>query len=61
MAPIVRIILRYGAGLIFGMEAGDMLAGDPDIVELATVSIAAVAGVGTELWYWAANRYGWVK
>jgi hypothetical protein len=53
--PIARIILRYGVGLVIGMEAGEMLAGDPDIVGV----VALAVGVATEAAYAYAKRKGW--
>lgn len=55
LAPIVRIILRYGVGVVFGMEVGSLLAGDPDVVLL----VAAGIGAGTELVYSYAKKRGW--
>lgn len=52
--PVVRILLRYGAGIVFGMEVGDMLAGDPDVV----MAGAALIGVLTEWWYSRARKTG---
>lgn len=54
IAPIARILLRYGVGLVFGMETGNILAGDPDLVLL----VAAGVGVATELAYAYAKRKG---
>lgn len=54
-APIVRIVLRYGAGLIFGMEVGQVLAGDPDLV---AVLVPLVTLAVTEISYWRAKRSG---
>ena len=54
-APITRIILRYGVGLVFGMEIGSLLAGDPDVVLL----VAAGVGVATETVYTYAKKKGW--
>ncbi|MCK9513574.1 MAG: hypothetical protein M0R28_20430 [Pigmentiphaga sp.] len=55
LAPVVRIALRYGVGLIAGMHVGDMLAGDPDIVLI----VAAGVGAATEAVYALAKRRGW--
>ena len=52
---IARIILRYGVGLVIGMEAGEALAGDPDIV----MAIAVGIGAATEAAYAYAKRKGW--
>jgi hypothetical protein len=52
--PIIRILLRYGAGIVFGMEVGDALAGDPDVILVVTSAIAFL----TELWWTYARRKG---
>jgi len=54
-APLARIILRYGVGLILGMEAGDILAGDPDMV----LYVAMGVGAAVEVAYGMAKRRGW--
>lgn len=43
LTPFVRIILRYGAGVVFGMEVGDILAGDPDVVLAVAMALSLVA------------------
>ena len=48
--PIIRIALRYGVGVFVGMEAGDMVAGDADIVEVVTLAVTALVGIVTEWW-----------
>lgn len=55
IAPITRIILRYGVGTIFGMEVADLLAGDPDVILL----VATVIGIATEVAYAYAKKRGW--
>ncbi|HEY7822117.1 MAG TPA: hypothetical protein VIG24_04765 [Acidimicrobiia bacterium] len=55
IAPIIRIVLRYGVGLVFGMEVGSLLAGDPDVVLL----VATGVGVATEAVYAYAKKKGW--
>ena len=55
IAPVIRIVLRYGVGAVVGMEIGGMLAGDPDIVML----LAAGVGAATETAYAFAKRRGW--
>lgn len=57
MAPLVRIVIRYGVGALVGMEMGDILAGDPDVIEVTLLGI----GLATEGWYWLARKYGWSK
>ena len=54
-APIARIVIRYGVGLVFGLEVGNLLAGDPDTVLIA----AAVIGVVPEWAYAYAKKQGW--
>ena len=54
-APFARILLRYGVGLILGMEAGDFLAGDPDIVIYAAMGV----GAAVEVAYGFAKKKGW--
>lgn len=55
IVPIIRIVLRYGVGLVFGMEVGSLLAGDPDVVLL----VATGVGVATEAVYAYAKKKGW--
>jgi hypothetical protein len=55
IAPIARIILRYGVGAVFGMEVGSLLAGNPDVVLLVATGI----GVATEVVYAYAKKKGW--
>jgi hypothetical protein len=55
IAPIIRIVLRYGVGAVLGLHVGDMLAGDPDIVMM----IAAGVGAATEAGYALAKKKGW--
>lgn len=54
-APIARILLRYGVGVVFGMEMGRLLAGDPDMV----LVVAGFVGVAVETAYTYAKRKGW--
>ena len=55
IAPIIRIVLRYGVGTVFGMEVGSLLAGDPDVILL----VATGVGVATEVVYAYAKKKGW--
>ena len=43
LTPFVRLLLRYGAGVILGLEAGDILAGDPDVVLAAAMAMSIIA------------------
>jgi hypothetical protein len=54
-APIARILIRYGAGLLIGLDSASILAGDPDIVSL----VAAGLAFATETLYVLAKRRGW--
>lgn len=54
-APITRIIVRYVVGVIVGMDAGEALAGDPDVITVA----ALVLGAAVEGAYALAKRKGW--
>ena len=54
-APLARIALRYIIGGILGLEAGDLLAGDPDVVFYVALGIGAVV----EVIYAYAKRKGW--
>ena len=55
LMPYVRIGLRYGVGAVLGMEAGDILAGDPDVVAAVALAVAALIEAG----YIAAKRLGY--
>jgi len=55
IAPVIRIVLRYGVGAVFGMEVGSLLAGDPDVILLAATGV----GAATELAYAFAKKKGW--
>ena len=52
---IARIIIRYGVGLAIGMNAGEVLAGNPDVV----LVVATLVGIATEAVYTVAKRKGW--
>ena len=54
-APLARIGLRYIIGGVVGMEAGDLLAGDPDVVFYVALGLGAVV----EVLYTYAKRKGW--
>jgi hypothetical protein len=54
-APIARILIRYGVGLIIGADAADLLAGDPDVVTVLAVAL----GGAVEVAYNLAKRKGW--
>lgn len=54
-APLARIVLRYIVGAVAGMEAGSLLAGDPDVVLYVALGI----GLAVEVAYTFAKRRGW--
>lgn len=57
-APITRILLRYGVGLVAGWQVGDILAGDTDVVDLASTGLSVAAAAATEWWYRRARQSG---
>jgi hypothetical protein len=60
-AVIVRIILRYASGFLIAKGlVGVDFAQDPDVAMLAEAILGGAIMVGTEVWYWAAKKYGWV-
>ncbi|MDW9814920.1 hypothetical protein GOB25_07530 [Sinorhizobium meliloti] len=65
-AVLIRITLRYGAGLLVakGLLAPEMgvdLSTDPDVTMALQVAAGVVAGVVSEAWYFLARRLGWAK
>lgn len=56
-APLARIVLRYGVGLVFAGsgEIGQHLSTDPDIVSAVALGI----GFLVETTYALAKRKGW--
>lgn len=56
--PVIRILLRYGGGALFGLSTGDMLANDPDVVNLLTLGASALMGAVSEWWYARARKSG---
>ncbi len=56
---IGRIILRYGAGTVFGATLGSTLAADPDLaMVVGTAASVLVAGI-VEGFYALAKKKGW--
>ena len=54
-APITRIVIRYIVGAVIGLDAGNTLAGDPDLVTVVALGLgAAVEGA-----YAVAKKKGW--
>jgi hypothetical protein len=62
----IRILLRYAAGALvakglLSAEDGATFISDPDITQLLEAGAGLAIGAATELWYWAARKYGWAK
>lgn len=65
LAPITRIVLRYGAGIlvtkgILDAESTSLFA-DPELVDLVQIGVGVAVAAGTEVWYWIATKFGWKK
>ena len=58
IGPIIRIALRYGVGALAGWHVGDMLAGDPDIVDTIAAGVSLAGAAATEWWYRRAKQTG---
>ena len=65
-AVISRILLRVLAGVLIGWglsDITDILTADPSVEQIVAVGLDAAAGAAvwaaTEIWYWAAKRFGW--
>jgi hypothetical protein len=56
-APIARIFLRYGIGALAGLQVGDALAADKDVVDVFAAALAVAAAVVTERWYAYAKKH----
>ncbi len=56
---IGRIILRYGAGSIFGAAVGVSLSADSDLALVVGTAVAGVVGGATEVAYAIAKKKGW--
>lgn len=54
-APIARIVIRYGVGLVLGAHAADIATGNPDLVTV----VAGAIGAANEAIYTIAKRKGW--
>jgi hypothetical protein len=57
-SPLIRIALRYGAGAILGAQTGAALAGDPDLVSVGVMVVAAIVSAANEYWYRHARKTG---
>jgi len=63
-AAIARILLRYLAmalvmwGWLRPADAAVVQA-DSDLRMIVEIGLGLAIAIGTELWYWAAKRFGW--
>lgn len=55
LAPVARILLRYGVGFFAGQAVGDMLSADSDVVLIVALGL----GVVVEAAYAEAKKRGW--
>ncbi len=56
-APLAPIIIRYIVGVVIGLDAANVLAGDPDLVSVLALVVSAVV----ETLYTLAVKRGWAK
>lgn len=61
---VARIFLRYFAMALvmwgwLGPADAKVLSNDPDLAMAVEVSVGILIMGGTELWYWAAKKFGW--
>lgn len=64
MGVSIRILLRYGAGILvtrglLGESDGNMLASDPEIAAMIETGVGITIGAISEGWYWLAKRFRW--
>lgn len=65
-AVIIRIALRYGAGLLIAKgflspDIGSGLSDDPDVLMAIEMGVGVAMGIASEAWYFFARRWGWAK
>ncbi|CAN7503869.1 hypothetical protein LJR234_003661 [Mesorhizobium amorphae] len=66
IAVIIRIALRYGAGILVArglLGAGDaaVLSGDPEIQMALETGVGLALSAATEAWYVLARKFHWSK
>lgn len=66
MAAIIRILLRYGAGILVARglllpDDASAIYSDPEIVIGIETAIGAGMAALSEAWYWLARKFGWAK
>ncbi len=64
MAPIIRILMRYGIGALvtygyLSADDGGSISADPDIQFVAEMLLGAAAAALNEAWYAVAKKWGW--
>jgi hypothetical protein len=64
MGVLIRIGLRYGAGILvakglISAEFGDMVSWDDDISSMIEIGLGGVSALAAEGWYLIAKRFGW--
>jgi hypothetical protein len=64
MSPLVRILLRYGSGLLIAKglldaETGNMLVDDPDVARSLELALGTAMAAASEVWFFLAKRFGW--
>ncbi|RWE26654.1 MAG: hypothetical protein EOS41_05860 [Mesorhizobium sp.] len=63
-AVIIRIALRYGAGVLvarglLGSDDASAFSNDPDIQMALETGLGLAIGGATEAWHYLARRFGW--
>jgi hypothetical protein len=66
IAVIIRIALRYGAGVLVArglLGAGDaaVLSGDPDVQMALEAGVGLAMSAATEGWYVLAHKFRWPR
>lgn len=66
IGPISRILLRVAAGALiskgwFAPEDANAITSDPEVAAMLEMALGGAVWGVTELWYWAANKFGWAK
>lgn len=64
MTPIIRIGLRYLAGVLIAKgllpeDVGNQIATDPDVLSAVEVGAGLAIAAIAEGWYWLAKKMGW--
>ena len=64
MSVFIRIFLRYIAGALIAKglidnQTGQIIATDPELVNVLMIAVGSVIGAASEAWYWLARKAGW--